>query len=122
MQCKSFDWFVQNHAKSIFIDFPRLPPNVAWGELRFGDDKKMCLDSPSAHPPSMLMLAPCHSSGGNQLFRLNKAGQLGLGERCVDADTKSVFLIICKMGTVDGPWSYNKAIIELKNFYLINRY
>ena len=46
-----------------------------------------------------------------QLLRLNSAGQLGVGERCVNADSQGVKLAVCRLGTVDGPWEYD----EVKN-------
>ncbi len=44
-----------------------------------------------------------------QLFRLNAAGQLGVGERCVNADSQGVKLVVCRLGTVDGPWQYDEV-------------
>ena len=46
-----------------------------------------------------------------QLFRLNSAGQLGVGERCVNADSQGVKLVVCRLGTVDGPWEYDEVKI-----------
>jgi len=43
------------------------------------------------------------------LFRLNSAGQLGVGERCVNADSQGVKLVVCRLGTVDGPWEYDEV-------------
>ena len=44
-----------------------------------------------------------------QLFRLNTAGQLGVGERCVNADSQGVKLVVCRLGSVDGPWEYDEV-------------
>jgi len=41
--------------------------------------------------------------------RLNAQGQIGIGERCVEADKSSVKLIFCPLGKVDGPWEYNEV-------------
>jgi hypothetical protein len=46
-----------------------------------------------------------------QLIRLNAEGQIGIGERCVEADKSSVKLIFCPMGKVDGPWEYDEVNI-----------
>ena len=43
------------------------------------------------------------------MFRLNSAGQLGVGERCVNADSQGVKLVVCRLGTVDGPWEYDEV-------------
>ncbi|CAG2182105.1 unnamed protein product, partial [Oppiella nova] len=113
LQCKSFDWFVKNHAMDVFRNFPRLPDNVVWGEVRL-EQTGTCLDSGGSQPPSTVSLSHCHGHGGNQLFRLNQKGQLGLGERCVDANRDKMTLIYCKLGTVDGPWSYDKDTQQMK--------
>ncbi len=108
MQCKSFDWFIQNYALDVFKNFPRLPPNVHWGEVRHSRTGT-CLDSGGSQPPSTVSLSHCHGVGGNQLFRLNEKGQLGMGERCIDANRDKMTLIYCKLGTVDGPWIFDEV-------------
>lgn len=60
-------------------------------------------------PPSIMGLQHCHGYGNNQLMRLNAAGQLGVGERCVEADRQGIKLAICRLGTVDGPWQYDES-------------
>lgn len=42
-------------------------------------------------------------------MRLNAKGQLGVGERCVEADTQGLKLVFCRLGTVDGPWQYDQV-------------
>lgn len=44
-----------------------------------------------------------------QLIRLNAKGQLGVGERCIEADTQGIKLVFCRLGTVDGPWEYDEV-------------
>lgn len=51
-----------------------------------------------------------------QLMRLNAKGQLGVGERCIDADSSGVKLIFCRLGTVDGPWQYDEVSFILYDF------
>lgn len=55
----------------------------------------------------------------SQLVRYNAKGQIGIGERCVDADKSSVKLIFCPMGKVDGPWEYDEVRGSLFNHLLI---
>lgn len=115
--CKSFDWFMNNVASDVFRDFPRLPKNLEWGEIRLmgaNEASNKCLDAKSPQPPSTIVVNTCHSLGGNQLFRLNAAGQLAVGERCVEATKTKMSLAYCKLGTVDGPW-------KLKDNYLIHK-
>lgn len=114
LQCKSFDWFMKNVAYDVYKNFPQLPANVKWGEVRsLAADE--CLDTGSSAPPQTVHVSSCHGQGGHQLFRLNQKGQLGVGERCVDATKKSMTLIYCKLGTVDGPWSYDQQTQQLKH-------
>lgn len=36
----------------------------------------------------MMAIQHCHGFGNNQLMRLNAKGQLGVGERCIEADSQ----------------------------------
>ncbi|XP_042897553.1 N-acetylgalactosaminyltransferase 7 isoform X2 [Parasteatoda tepidariorum] len=108
LQCKSFKWFMDNVAYDVLYKFPLLPKNLFWGEVR-SMLTGQCMDTMSSQPPSIVGMSHCHGSGGNQVFRLNAEGQLGVGERCVDADTDHVKLVFCSLGTVDGPWEYNET-------------
>lgn len=111
--CKSFDWFMRNVASDVFRDFPKLPKNIVWGEVRMSDTDK-CIDTRSTAPPQTLIVSTCHGQGGNQLFRLNEAGMLSVGERCIEASRTKVQLVYCKMGRVDGPW-------RLQDNYMIHK-
>ncbi|XP_050423671.1 N-acetylgalactosaminyltransferase 7 [Adelges cooleyi] len=108
LQCKDFSWFMENVAYDVYTKFPELPPNIHWGEVH-NVGKKKCLDTRGRQPPSLIGLELCHGQGNNQLFRLNAKGQLGVGERCVNADRQGVKLIVCSLGTVDGPWQYESS-------------
>ncbi|KAF2894813.1 hypothetical protein ILUMI_11359 [Ignelater luminosus] len=107
LNCKSFDWFMQNVAYDVVDKFPELPPNLHWGELRSGAVSK-CIDTLGHAPPSLIAIQHCHGFGNNQLVRLNAKGQLGVGERCIEADSQGIKLAFCRLGTVDGPWSYDE--------------
>lgn len=122
LNCKSFDWFMTNIASDVFRDFPRLPRNIEWGEISLKGTGK-CLDVQGPQPPQTVILSTCHSIGGNQLFRLNAAGQLGVGERCVDASRSKMSLTYCKLGHVEGPWKLkdNHMVYEPKNLCLTFR-
>ncbi|KAG0718492.1 N-acetylgalactosaminyltransferase 7 [Chionoecetes opilio] len=67
-----------------------------------------CLDTMGHSAPSFMGVAHCHGFGNNQLIRLNAQGQLGVGERCIDADGQGIKLVFCRIGTVDGPWQYDE--------------
>lgn len=106
-RCKSFQWYMDNVAYDVLDKFPELPPNIHWGELRSVATSK-CLDTMGHAPPSLMATSHCHGFGNNQLIRLNAKGQLGIGERCVEADGQGVKLAFCRLGTVDGPWQYDE--------------
>ncbi|EDV46600.1 N-acetylgalactosaminyltransferase 7 [Drosophila erecta] len=107
LNCKSFQWFMDHIAYDVYDKFPGLPANLHWGELR-SVASDGCLDSMGHQPPAIMGLTYCHGGGNNQLVRLNAAGQLGVGERCVEADRQGIKLAVCRLGTVDGPWQYNE--------------
>ena len=69
-------------------------------------------------PPSLMATSQCHGFGNNQLMRLNAKGQLGVGERCVEADSQGIKLAFCRLGTVDGPWQYDEVIFSLIYFLI----
>jgi len=106
--CKSFQWFMDNVAYDVPEKFPELPPNIHWGEMKNSADGR-CLDTMGQPAPTTMGVSPCHGYGNNQLLRLNSAGQIGVGERCVEADKHSVKLVFCRLGTVDGPWQYSET-------------
>ncbi|XP_011551579.3 N-acetylgalactosaminyltransferase 7 [Plutella xylostella] len=108
LNCKGFDWFMKEVAYDVYDKFPKLPPNVKWGMVK-NKATSACLDTLGRGAPSYIATSACHGVGGNQIFRLNSAGQLGVGERCVEADADSVKQAVCRLGTVDGPWSYDDA-------------
>lgn len=105
--CKSFQWYMDNVAYDVLDKFPELPPNIHFGELRSVAVSK-CLDTLGHGPPSLMAVQHCHGFGNNQLIRLNAKGQLGVGERCIEADAQGIKLAFCRLGTVDGPWIYDE--------------
>ncbi|XP_045127026.1 N-acetylgalactosaminyltransferase 7-like isoform X2 [Portunus trituberculatus] len=107
LNCKSFQWFMENVAYDMLRKYPELPKNIHWGELRSAATSR-CLDTMGHSAPSFMGVAHCHGFGNNQLIRLNAEGQLGVGERCIDADGQGIKLIFCRLGTVDGPWQYDE--------------
>ncbi|XP_046442678.1 N-acetylgalactosaminyltransferase 7-like [Daphnia pulex] len=108
LNCKSFAWFMEEVAYDVLDKYPELPANLHWGELR-NTAARQCLDTMGHQPPSLMGISHCHGFGNNQLFRLNKAGQLGVGERCVNADSQGVKLVVCRLGSVEGPWEYDET-------------
>ena len=115
LQCKSFSWFMDRIGKVVFKQFPKLPANAQWGEIRSVQENEKCIDSISSSPPSLAALRGCHSKGGNQLFRLNEQGQLGTGERCMEANKNKMMLLACPLGSINGPWSYDGFTKQIRH-------
>lgn len=42
-----------------------------------------------------------------------------MGERCIAGDRQNVKLVVCPLGTVDGPWQYESVSI-IKKLFLFN--
>lgn len=105
--CHSFQWFIDNVAYDVLGQFPELPPNLHWGELRNVGDAR-CLDTMGRAAPTVMGVSGCHGYGNNQLARLNSEGQLSIGERCVESSGQLVQLRFCQLGTVNGPWRFDE--------------
>lgn len=106
LKCKSFSWYMDNVAYDVYDKFPKLPPNEHWGTVK-SVAAGVCLDTMGRAAPAYLGTGLCHGMGSNQLYRLNSAGQLGVGERCIEADSQGIKIAYCRLGTVDGPWIYS---------------
>ncbi|KAL3266772.1 hypothetical protein HHI36_010930 [Cryptolaemus montrouzieri] len=76
LNCKSFQWFMDEVAYDVLEKFPELPPNLHFGELRSVAVSK-CIDTLGHGPPALMAIQHCHGFGNNQLLRLNAKGQLG---------------------------------------------
>ena len=106
VECKSFDWFLKTVAYDVLTQYPRLPPNQEVGAL-LNTGSGLCLDTLGRVAPAMIGLAPCSGEGEGQVVRLNTQGQLGVGERCIEATQAGVRIIFCPQGKVSGPWRYD---------------
>jgi len=115
MNCKSFDWFMNEIAYDVFDKYPKLPPNKHWGELK-NEGSKTCIDTMGRHPPSEIGVSGCHGGGGYQLMLLNTKGQLSNGEWCIKYENADRITIAwCEMGVVDGPWRYDSETQHVVN-------
>ncbi|CAD6186671.1 unnamed protein product [Caenorhabditis auriculariae] len=113
LQCKSFKWYMDKVAYDVLTSYPLLPPNKVWGEARNPKTGK-CLDRMGGIP-GPLGASGCHGWGGNQLIRLNSAGQLAQGEWCLTAAGLSVQANHCVKGNVAGFWEYDESTRQIVN-------
>ncbi|ESO06887.1 hypothetical protein HELRODRAFT_191226 [Helobdella robusta] len=83
-KCKSFKWYMDNIAIEVYQMFPPPPPNIGWGEIKLRTES-ICWDARGESAGGgPIGSSSCHHMGGGQLFRFNKRGQIGYGERCID--------------------------------------
>ncbi|XP_076463576.1 N-acetylgalactosaminyltransferase 7-like isoform X2 [Babylonia areolata] len=112
--CKSFKWFMENVAYEVYDKFPKLPPNKAWGEVR-QPSTQHCWDSLNQGVGGEVGLRMCHMMGNSQLYRINTKGQLGLGERCLEAPGGDTLHIrYCEVQPT-GPWDFDKALGQIRH-------
>lgn len=64
LQCKSFQWFMEEVAPDLLTKFPELPPNVHWGEV----SRTQCF-----HIEKSLLL---YLIKGNNLFLASQFGYI----------------------------------------------
>ena len=83
LNCKSFDWYLQN----IYADL-HIPDDLEgyYGALEssfpYAKGYKFCLDyNPPDHQPTRGVLSsyPCHGQGGNQFFEMTAKGEIRYG-------------------------------------------
>ncbi|GFO07743.1 polypeptide n-acetylgalactosaminyltransferase [Plakobranchus ocellatus] len=64
--CKSFRWFMENVAYDVYDEYPKPPPNKAWGEVRKrGTD--LCWEAGSGQPGHTVGTMSCHGAGHGQV-------------------------------------------------------
>jgi len=115
LECKSFDWFMKNVAYDMLEKYPKLPKNIKEGSV-MNEATDYCMDTMGRDAPSLMGVSQCPRGGNNQLVRLNEKGQMGIGERCIDATANSAKLIVCPSGSVKGPWEYKNAQLMHKRY------
>ncbi|KAF7635266.1 Polypeptide N-acetylgalactosaminyltransferase [Meloidogyne graminicola] len=116
LNCKSFQWYMDNVAYDVFNDFPLPPPNDVWGEAKNAASGK-CIDTMGKGSSGVIGATPCHGYGGNQLVKLNKKGQMTQGEWCLTPSSGwggRIHSSYCKKGKVDGPFSYDRKTKQIK--------
>ena len=74
-----------------------------------------CLEPPCSVEAARYCLV---LAGHDEVIRLNSAGQLGLGERCLlpdwDNESFQVRVTVCPLGSVSGPWSYSEDDLTVR--------
>jgi len=114
-KCKSFKWFMDNIAYDVYEDYPKPPPNKAWGEIRL-KNKNLCWDAHAVDtggPP--VSVSYCHGGGGTQQFRLNVKGQIAIGERCIAAQGADTLHIEVCSKEPTGPWEWDETTGKMRH-------
>ncbi|XP_076441761.1 N-acetylgalactosaminyltransferase 7-like [Babylonia areolata] len=106
--CKSFKWFMENVAYDVYEKFPKLPPNKAWGEVKEKEGEERCWDTlGQSVGGGAIGVYSCHGLAGSQLFRINTKGQIGVGERCLEAPNgDTLHIAYCEIEPT-GPWGFD---------------
>ena len=120
--CHSFSWFMTNVASAVYQDFPRLPKNVFWGQIKFADDTEACWRPRCREPPCKLEMSTDCFIIHDEVLRLNELGQLGVGERCLTAGSllrgknwgREIVIGVCPLGSVADKWSYDVMESRMK--------
>jgi polypeptide N-acetylgalactosaminyltransferase len=102
--------FMKNVAYDVPRSFPLLPDNDVWGEAKNVATGK-CIDTLGNPVPGRIGASSCHGYGGNQMFRLNTAGQLTQGEWCIRNYGGVMKTNHCVKGTINGPYKYDRVTI-----------
>ncbi|XP_060593944.1 LOW QUALITY PROTEIN: N-acetylgalactosaminyltransferase 7-like [Ruditapes philippinarum] len=106
--CKSFKWFMDNIAYEVYDKFPILPPNKAWGEVKQKKGYAVLGTLGQSVGAALIGVSHCHHFGGNQMYRLNVKGQIGVGERCIEAPSgDTLHMSFCDTQPV-GPWEWDE--------------
>ena len=120
--CRSFSWFMTNVASNVYEDFPRLPQNVFWGQIKWAEDNDACWRPRCKEPPCKVETSTDCFIIHDEVLRLNVRGQLGLGERCLTTGSllsgenwgMEVVIGVCPLGSVGDKWSYDVVERRMK--------
>ncbi|XP_067680956.1 N-acetylgalactosaminyltransferase 7-like isoform X1 [Haliotis asinina] len=98
--CKSFKWYMENVAYDVTKDYPLPPQNVVWGNIKERHGTQ-CLRKYDRK----LILGACEQYG--EYFRYNTAGQMSVGEFCLEYRGKGFAFPMCPDG-YKHPWEWNQ--------------
>ena len=121
-QCRPFSWLMANVAPMLTTEYPHPPDNRYWGLVTFAPVSSVCWRPRCIHPGCKLTASKdCElAPGRDEVVRLNVAGQLGLGERCivpvVTSDTTAELEVaVCPPRSVSGDWRYNEDDLTMRD-------
>lgn len=114
LQCKSFQWYIDNVYPSLDI-----PDNLAEGQVNnLALPNTTCLDAKVSEHDSqgVIQTYPCHNMGGNQFFEYTKKFEIRKGQHCLEyteGAPNSLQLFRCHDTKGNQEWIYNLTTHQL---------
>jgi len=112
LQCKSFQWYLDNIYPELFI------PGEAVANGDIGNEwSDQCVDSAAKREDlhKAVGLWPCHNQGGNQYWMLSKTGEIRRDEACLDYAGSDVILYPCHGSKGNQYWQYDHTSLTLRH-------
>jgi len=112
LQCKSFQWYLDNIYPELFI------PGEAVASGDIGNEwSNQCVDSAAKRDDlhKSVGLWPCHNQGGNQYWMLSKTGEIRRDEACLDYAGADVILYPCHGSKGNQYWQYDHDTNTLRH-------
>ena len=107
-----------NIASNVYNEYPPPPENRYWGLVKLEEVRTVCWRPTCVQPQCHVKLSSdCELAPvRDEVIRLNVAGQLGLGERCIVPvqGEEELHLEVTVCNGVDGGWLYQEDNYQMK--------
>ena len=111
-----------NIASNVYNEYPPPPENRYWGLVKLEEVRTVCWRPTCVQPQCHVKLSSdCELAPvRDEVIRLNVAGQLGLGERCIVPvqGEEEIHLEVSVCQGVHGGWLYHEDNHQMK--YIVN--
>lgn len=109
LQCKSFDWFLENIYPELFIPGESLAAGQIRSKVENSGGKSVCVDAAANRPQDnpKIGVAKCYSGAANQNWFLSKTGEVRRDEGCFDYAGQYAMIYSCHGMQGNQLWSYN---------------